>query len=128
VYVSLELLNLPPTHTRATPLNITPQGEIRDIHEFYDAFERELSDTENGNIWYTEYLKTKNIAVGVYSSGAPPPVRLCSLIMLHYEQTQQLSQRRLNLMLEKLVVFLLLLPQSTLYLPNQLCPLHSCSV
>ncbi|KAF9517905.1 hypothetical protein BS47DRAFT_1338754 [Hydnum rufescens UP504] len=40
------------------------RGEIRNVYHFYEAFGRELSDTERGNIWYTQYMKKRNIPLG----------------------------------------------------------------
>lgn len=39
------------------------------MFNFYAAFGRDLSDTTNGNIWYTEYCKRKR--VGRCSSTIP---------------------------------------------------------
>lgn len=43
------------------------RGELPLLH-FYTAFGRDLSDTTNGNIWYTEYCRRKGL--GMYNSWA----------------------------------------------------------
>lgn len=42
------------------------RGEMT-LFPFYEAFGRELSDTVNGNVWFTDYWKRRNPGKGKYT-------------------------------------------------------------
>ncbi|KAJ7632190.1 HAD-like protein [Roridomyces roridus] len=61
-------LGLPPNYLNCSIAERGPMGAWQrfeigalPLFEFYDAFSADLSDTENGNVWYKEYCRRKGI-------------------------------------------------------------------